>query len=117
MHLGGRRAKLRHELSPTPLSREAHYALRDRAASKGIIFLSTPFSREAADFLETVGVPYAYVLTKTDKLKRSALAQQTARIRAAVAPAVVLASSSQTGTGVEMIWRWIRAAIETEPEE
>ena len=31
--------------------------MRDRAAKKGIVFLSTPFSREAADFLESIGVP------------------------------------------------------------
>jgi sialic acid synthase SpsE len=43
-------------LTRTALSREAHYELAARAARKGIIFLSTPFSREAADFLETLGV-------------------------------------------------------------
>src|SRR5260221_14173897 len=41
-------------LTRTALSREAHATLADRAARKGIIFLSTPFSREAADFLETL---------------------------------------------------------------
>ena len=44
-------------LTRTALSREAHHALRDLAHRNGIIFLSTPFSREAADFLETLGVP------------------------------------------------------------
>ena len=44
-------------LTRTALSREAHHTLRDLAAKKGIMFLSTPFSREAADFLETLGVP------------------------------------------------------------
>ena len=44
-------------LTRTALSRDAHFALRDRAAKRGITFLSTPFSREAADFLETVSVP------------------------------------------------------------
>ena len=44
-------------LTRTALSREDHVALRDEAARRGIIFLSTPFSREAADFLETIGVP------------------------------------------------------------
>ncbi len=44
-------------LTRTALSPEAHYELRDRALRKGIMFLSTPFSREAADFLETLGVP------------------------------------------------------------
>src|SRR5881296_4503068 len=38
-------------LTRTALSRDAHVALRDRAKQKGIIFLSTPFSREAADYL------------------------------------------------------------------
>ena len=42
-------------LTRTALSREAHFELRDSREGKGIIFLSTPFSREAADFLETVG--------------------------------------------------------------
>ena len=44
-------------LSRTSLTREAHVELRDRARTRGLIFLSTPFSREAADFLETIGVP------------------------------------------------------------
>jgi sialic acid synthase SpsE len=44
-------------LARTAISREDHFTLRDRAKKKGILFLSTPFSREAADFLETVGVP------------------------------------------------------------
>jgi sialic acid synthase SpsE len=43
-------------LTRTALSREAHATLKDLAATKGILFLSTPFSREAADFLETLGV-------------------------------------------------------------
>src|SRR5436309_10508993 len=44
-------------LSRTALSKEAHVEMRDLAARRGIIFLSTPFSREAADFLESIGVP------------------------------------------------------------
>jgi sialic acid synthase SpsE len=44
-------------LTRTALSPDAHVELRDRAAKRSIVFLSTPFSREAADFLETLGVP------------------------------------------------------------
>ena len=44
-------------LTRTALSREDHVVLRDEAAGRGIVFLSTPFSREAADFLESIGVP------------------------------------------------------------
>jgi len=72
---------------------------------------------ELAGYLDSVGVPYAYVLTKVDKLKRSALSQQTARIRRAVAPAIALPTSSENGSGVDALWRWMRAAIETEAEE
>lgn len=44
-------------LTRTALSREAHGRLQQLAREKGITFLSTPFSREAADFLETIDVP------------------------------------------------------------
>jgi sialic acid synthase SpsE len=44
-------------LTRTALSRDDHVRLRDRARQQRILFLSTPFSREAADFLETLGVP------------------------------------------------------------
>src|SRR5436309_14678271 len=44
-------------LTRTALSRDDHVTLRDRALKNGILFLSTPFSREAADFLEALGVP------------------------------------------------------------
>lgn len=71
---------------------------------------------ELAAYLDAVGVAYAFVATKADKLKRSALAQQVARIRTAVEPAVVLPTSSEKGAGIDTLWRWIRAAIETEPE-
>jgi GTP-binding protein len=69
---------------------------------------------ELAAYLDSVGLPWALVLTKVDKLKRSALAQQTAKLRKAVAPAIVLPTSSETGTGMDLVWRWIRAAIETD---
>jgi sialic acid synthase SpsE len=44
-------------LTRTAITRDDHVTLRDLARRKGIVFLSTPFSREAADFLETLGVP------------------------------------------------------------
>ena len=39
------------------LSLDAHKALKTEAERQGILFLSTPFSIEAADLLESVGVP------------------------------------------------------------
>lgn len=98
-----------------------HY-LSKREALAGLLILADirrgPEEEEVelAAYLDSVGVPYAWVLTKTDKLKRAALAQQTAKIRKAVSPHIVLPTSSDTGAGVENVWRWIRAAVETEPE-
>lgn len=64
-------------LTRTALSRDAHYALRDLAAKKGILFLSTPFSREAADFLDTLGV--AAFKTGSGELTNLPLQQHIAR--------------------------------------
>jgi sialic acid synthase SpsE len=64
-------------LTRTALSRDDHFTLRDLAAKRGIMFLSTPFSREAADFLETVGVP-AYK-TGSGELTNLPLQQHIAR--------------------------------------
>ena len=72
---------------------------------------------DLAAYLDSVGLPYAFVATKSDKLKRSALAQAVAKIRRAVAPAIVLPTSSESGDGIDVAWKWIRAAIETVPEE
>jgi GTP-binding protein len=72
---------------------------------------------DLAAYLESVGLAFAFVATKADKLKRSALAQNLARIRSAVAPAIVMPTSSENGAGIDVVWKWIRAAVETEPEE
>lgn len=44
-------------LKSCELSEKDHIRLKKRAAGRKIIFLSTPFSREAADFLEKLNVP------------------------------------------------------------
>jgi sialic acid synthase SpsE len=66
-------------LARTVLTREAHVELRDLAAKKGIVFLSTPFSREAADFLDTIGVPA--FKTGSGELTHLPLQQHIARKR------------------------------------
>lgn len=43
-------------LKRVELSKKDHIELKDYATDKGILFLSTPFSREAVDLLEEVGV-------------------------------------------------------------
>jgi len=43
-------------LKRVELSKRDHVELKDYATDKGILFLSTPFSREAVDLLEEIGV-------------------------------------------------------------
>ena len=43
-------------LKRVELSKKDHVELKNYAANKGILFLSTPFSREAVDLLEEIGV-------------------------------------------------------------
>jgi len=47
------------------LSREAHKRLKARADGRGVLFLSTPFDEESADFLEDLGVP-AFKIASSD---------------------------------------------------
>jgi GTP-binding protein len=97
--------------------------LRSREELAGVLILVDlrrgPEQEEVdlAAYLESVGLPYAFVGTKSDKLKRSALARQVAAVARAAAPAMVLPTSSETGAGIDGVWRWIRAAVETEREE
>lgn len=44
-------------LDRTKLSKDDHRILQSHAKEKNIIFLSTPFSREASDFLDEINVP------------------------------------------------------------
>ena len=53
-HIGGSLFDL---LKTLELSREDHIKLRDYAKEKGIIFMSTAYCKEAADFLEELRVP------------------------------------------------------------
>ncbi|MFC2968678.1 N-acetylneuraminate synthase family protein [Acidimangrovimonas pyrenivorans] len=46
-----------HVMEECALSREDEIALKDYTESLGMIYLSTPFSRAAADFLNEIGVP------------------------------------------------------------
>lgn len=69
---------------------------------------------EFAAYLSSVGLVYAFVLTKTDKLGRAALARQGALLRASFEPAPLIATSAESGAGIESLWKWIRAAIATE---
>ena len=44
-------------LSRLELSEDAYHRLQERCEHKGILFISTPFDEESADFLENLNVP------------------------------------------------------------
>jgi sialic acid synthase SpsE len=90
-------------LTRTALSREAHFSLRDRAAKRGIIFLSTPFSREAADFLETVGVPA--FKTGSGELSNLPLQQHIARKHKPTIISTGMATPAEIDRTVEAVQR------------
>ncbi len=70
--------------------------------------------RDLANFLEANAIAYAWVLTKTDKLARSKLSAALSSLRESLGPAAVVATSSKTGAGVDLVWKWIRAAVADE---
>ena len=66
-------------LTRTALTRDVHVELFDHARRRGIMFLSTPFSREAADFLDSIGV--GAFKTGSGELTHIPLQQHIARKR------------------------------------
>lgn len=88
--------------------------LRGRAALKRVMLLidarhgMKPHDKDVMDALDTSAVTYQLVLTKADKVKPTELAQVSADTRAAIAkrPAAhpeVIATSAETGAGVEVL--------------
>jgi sialic acid synthase SpsE len=90
-------------LARTALSRDAHVELRDLAAARGIVFLSTPFSREAADFLESIGV--AAFKTGSGELTNLPLQQHIARKR----KPMIVSTGMSTPEEIDRTVRAIRA--------
>ncbi len=69
---------------------------------------------ELAAFLEHHGIAHAWVGTKADKLKSTKLRQAVSVLREALAPSQLMVTSSERGSGIDEIWRWIRAAVADE---
>jgi GTP-binding protein len=88
--------------------------LRGRAALKRVMLLIDarhglkPHDKDVMDALDTSAVTYQIVLTKADKVKPTELAQISADTRAAITkrPAAhpeVIATSAETGAGIEVL--------------
>ncbi|HRE43887.1 MAG TPA: ribosome biogenesis GTP-binding protein YihA/YsxC [Terricaulis sp.] len=88
--------------------------LRGRPELKRVILLVDarhglkPHDKDVMEILDTVAVIYQIVLTKADKLKATELAETLAATQAAIAkrPAahpLIIATSSETGLGIEAL--------------
>ena len=88
--------------------------LRGRPSLKRVILLIDarhgvkPHDRDVMDALDTAAVNYQLVLTKTDKIKPSDLADTLAATQATIAkrPAahpLIIATSAETGLGIEQL--------------
>ena len=88
--------------------------LRGRPSLKRVLLLIDsrhglkPHDKEVMDALDTSAVTYQIVLTKADKIKPTELAEVTEAVRAAIAkrPAAhpeVVATSSETGLGIDVL--------------
>lgn len=88
--------------------------LRGRAPLKRVLLLIDgrhglkPHDKEVMDALDTAAVTYQIVLTKADKVKPSELAEIEAATRASIAkrPAAhpeIIATSAETGAGIEQL--------------
>jgi GTP-binding protein len=60
-----------------------------------------------AEYLAAAEIPYVWVLTKSDKLKRAGLAAAVLDLSALPNPRPAVATSAQTGGGIDQLWRAI----------
>ena len=63
--------------------------------------------RMLVEYLDEARVPWAWVLTKCDKLGRGALAARTRELAGELDGVEAIATSSETGRGINEVWRWI----------
>ncbi len=90
-------------LTRTALTRTAHVELRDLAAKHGIEFLSTPFSREAADFLETIGI--RAFKTGSGELTNLPLQQHIARKGKPMIISTGMSTTEEIGRTIDLVRR------------
>ena len=99
------------------------YYLETRTALAGVLVLidvrrgPEEEERMLAEYLTATGVPFGWVLTKCDKLSRGRLAARVRALTPLFEGADALTTSSETGLGIDAVWRWIDGALERGKEE
>lgn len=64
-----------------------------------------------AGYLDAHDVPYVWVMTKCDKLKRAELHKRLAEVADALGATGFLTTSARTGAGISELWRWLERAL------
>jgi GTP-binding protein len=99
------------------------YYLETRAALAGVLILvdvrrgPEEEERMLVEYLARARLPYAWVLTKCDKLSRGRLAARVRELGARLGDAAVLATSAEKRTGIGAVWAWIEEAAGRRREE
>ena len=83
------------------LSKEDHIKLKKYAEKKGLVFLSTPFSREAADLLDDIGVPAFKI--GSGELTNLPLVEHIARKRKPLIVSTGMSTLSEIRTTVRLL--------------
>jgi len=98
------------------------YYLENREALAGVLVLvdvrrgPEDEERMLAEYLTSSGIAYGWVLTKCDKLSRGRLAARIRELEPDFGGAPAIVTSSETGRGVDAVWRWISEASERRKE-
>jgi GTP-binding protein EngB required for normal cell division len=60
-----------------------------------------------AEYLAAAAIPYGWVLTKCDKIKRTELDRRLRELAAPPQARAVVVTSAETGRGIDDLWRFI----------
>lgn len=98
------------------------YYLDNRKALAGVLLLvdvrrgPEEEERMLADYLTHAGIAYGWLLTKCDKLSRGRLAARVRELEPQFGGARAIPTSSESGLGMDTVWRWIGEASEKQKE-
>lgn len=85
------------------LSPEAHHEVAGYCQGKGILFLSSPFDEESADFLETLGVPAFKI--PSGEITNLPFLEHAARKGRPIILSTGMSTLDEVGTAVDTIYR------------
>jgi GTP-binding protein len=98
------------------------YYLENRKTLAGVLVLVDvrrgpgEEERMLTEYLTSAGVAHGWLLTKCDKLSRGRLAARLRELQPDFGGAPAIATSAESGLGMDAVWRWIGEASEKRKE-